>query len=228
MDGSRFDYLTKILAAGTSRRRALKDLLGGASGGALSLVGLRRAGASHGRPLGATCMRNEHCASGLCDPATRRCTCLEGTTACGGQCVTTCPAGATPSGSSCQCVCTATGQPPCGTGAATVCCAEGEACVAGACQALAAGTCTAGEDFCTQGSIPSARCGANNTCACLTTPTGAPFCTTGDGVCAACETDADCAAMGHPAGSACVVTGREFCMPCASTGGTACVRPCPV
>ena len=73
MDGHRFDDLTRALASGSSRRRVLKGLVGGAAGGALSLVGLRRAGASHGRPAGATCIRNEHCASGVCDPQTRRC-----------------------------------------------------------------------------------------------------------------------------------------------------------
>ncbi len=129
MDGNRFDALTRSLSNETSRRRVLKGLLGGAAGGALSLAGLRRAGATHGRPAGATCIRNEHCASGLCDPQTRRCTCPGGTTACGGTCVSTaCPAGATLSNASCQCVCTATGQPPCGTGAAAVCCAEDLGC----------------------------------------------------------------------------------------------------
>ncbi len=82
MDGSRFDALTRTLATGTSRRKVLQGLLGGAGAGALSLIGLRRADASHGRPLGATCIRNEHCASGYCDPQTRRCTCSAGT-ACG-------------------------------------------------------------------------------------------------------------------------------------------------
>ena len=90
MDGARFDDLIRSLSNGTSRRRVLQGLLGGAAGGALSLVGLRRAGASHGRPDGATCIRNEHCASGFCDPATQRCTCPGGTPACGGVC---CPAG---------------------------------------------------------------------------------------------------------------------------------------
>ncbi len=107
MDASQFDDLTKALATGTSRRRVLTGLLGGAGAGALSLLGLRSAGASHGRPAGATCLGNEHCASDLCDPQTRRCVCPGGTTACGGQCVsTTCPTGQTLSNSSCQCVCT--------------------------------------------------------------------------------------------------------------------------
>ncbi len=127
MDGTHFDDWTRMLAAGTSRRRVLKGLLGGAGAGALSHLGLRRAGASHGRPPGATCLQNEHCASGLCDLQTRRCTCPGSTTARGGQCVSTaCPAGTTLSGSTCQCVCPATGQPPCGTGATATCCAAGQ------------------------------------------------------------------------------------------------------
>ncbi len=105
MDGSQFDDLTKAFAAGTSRRRMLWGLLGGAATGAISLIGRRRAGASHGRPPGATCIRNEHCASDLCDPQTRRCVCPGGTTGCGGRCVsTTCPTGQTLSNSSCRCL----------------------------------------------------------------------------------------------------------------------------
>ncbi len=132
MDGQRFDEMTRALATGTSRRRVLKGLTGGVLGTLAGALGVSRVGAGHGRPNGATCIRNEHCASGYCDPQTRRCACPEGTTACGDACVgTTCPAGAVLDPTSCTCVCTATGQAPCGTGTAATCACEvayGEAC----------------------------------------------------------------------------------------------------
>jgi len=74
MDGHRCDDLTKALAAGISRRRVLKGLLGGAAAGAMALLGRTRgADAARPRPNGATCIRNDQCQSGLCNQQTRRC-----------------------------------------------------------------------------------------------------------------------------------------------------------
>ena len=87
MDGHRFDDLTRALAAGTSRRRVLKGLLGGAAGAALGSLGLGRGAAAAPRPVGATCIRADHCASGLCDQRTRRCVCPPGLAACNGACL---------------------------------------------------------------------------------------------------------------------------------------------
>ncbi len=87
-DGEWCDAVARLLAAGQPRRRILKSLLGGAAGGALALLGVRRrADATHGRPAGATCLTGSQCASGLCDPRTRRCACAEGQSNCGGACV---------------------------------------------------------------------------------------------------------------------------------------------
>ena len=72
MDTHRFDDLTRVLAAGTSRRRVPKTLLAGAGAGTLAVLGMHRgAEAAESRPPGAACVANRHCASGVCDPATR-------------------------------------------------------------------------------------------------------------------------------------------------------------
>ena len=46
MDGNRFDDMSRRLAAGVSRREALRRIVGGAIGGSLALTGLRRVGAA--------------------------------------------------------------------------------------------------------------------------------------------------------------------------------------
>ena len=73
MDGQRFDRITRAMARGVSRRGAVKGVLGGALAAALGRVATSDAEANHGRPNGSTCISGEHCASGNCDPKTRRC-----------------------------------------------------------------------------------------------------------------------------------------------------------
>ena len=84
MDGRRFDDLAKTLGAGTSRRGVMRGLAG-AMAAALGLAGSKRAEALTPRPAGATCIRNATCASGICNPVTRRCAALLGI---GARCAT--------------------------------------------------------------------------------------------------------------------------------------------
>ncbi len=203
MDGSRFDDLTKVLAAGTSRRRMLNGLLGGAAAGALSLVGLRRAGASHGRPAGATCIRNEQCASGICDPQTRRCACTP---------TISCPAGQTCGTAEDGCG----GTLECGT-----CTGTGERCVSGQCvctpdnaaactglecgiatnncdQTVSCGTCTVAGESCVNGQ-------------CVCTATGQPPCGTGAAAVCCAEGEACVAGACQASAAGTCTEGTNYC-----------------
>ena len=76
MDGTRFDALTKVLAAGLSRRRVLGVLTGAAAA-----VVAAPAGAVSKRRRGEICRKDGECASGACGPrdATGRRRCLGAT-----------------------------------------------------------------------------------------------------------------------------------------------------
>ena len=125
MDGERFDAITRRLAAGASRRGALRLLAGGALGGLLARLGPQEAAATHAgcRHNGASCARAGQCCSGRCDSGTCR-PCTKA-----GQC----PQPANP----CQrAVCTGTGRcalrdKPTGTA-----CGEGQVCCGGVCTVL--------------------------------------------------------------------------------------------
>ena len=163
MDGRRFDDLTKALAGGATRRRVLRGALGGAAGAVLALLGRGR-GAEAGppRPAGATCIRNEHCASGVCDPRTRRCTCTP---------VTACPAGQTCGTAPDGCGQTLTCGPACCQ--PTTCAAAGKNCGpldAGCGVQLQCGECTA--PLTCGGGVQAGVCG------CTPEP-DATFCTPG-------------------------------------------------
>jgi hypothetical protein len=75
LDDSRFDGLTRALAADGSRRR----FLGGIAAAALGFAGLRRVDAATCRQDGGTCTRNGQCCSGYCgepdNRGRRRCGC---------------------------------------------------------------------------------------------------------------------------------------------------------
>src|SRR5436305_4494913 len=93
MEPSRFDELTKGLAAATSRRQALKTIAATTVGSILGLTGLRTAFAKpQCKPNGHGCGTNKQCCSGYCDPTTSLCACQPGT------CTDTCPC---PSGQNC-------------------------------------------------------------------------------------------------------------------------------
>ena len=68
MDGQRFDELTRTLAAGASRRAALRILAGGAAAGFLTLVRGSGARADEGgcKRTGKHCRRPDQCCSGVC------------------------------------------------------------------------------------------------------------------------------------------------------------------
>ncbi len=72
MDGQRFDQMTKAMAGGASRRRALRLAGGAATGALLAAVGVsRRAGAQAGRPcngLRARCAEQAREACGHLSP----------------------------------------------------------------------------------------------------------------------------------------------------------------
>ena len=85
MDGSRFDHLARW-AATTSRRRALRFLVGFALGGLLpSIATDRTAGAACGL-VGDSCTQDGDCCPGARCARNGTCRCKLGLTACGGRC----------------------------------------------------------------------------------------------------------------------------------------------
>jgi len=70
MDGTRFDDLTRALGAGTSRRRVLRSLAGGA---VASLAGVWGARGAEARGIDEACFADGECDSGICSrPRGRR------------------------------------------------------------------------------------------------------------------------------------------------------------
>jgi len=65
MDGRGFDKLTRSLATGVDRRRALKGLLGGTLAAVVGGTVTEHASA-RGKANGASCIHDHHCASGVC------------------------------------------------------------------------------------------------------------------------------------------------------------------
>ncbi len=108
MDGSRFDELTRALAATASRRRVATGL----AAGILGVVGLGRRGrvAAACTPLVRICAAAADCCSGSC--ANGRCACPPGNEPCGANtCAPVCPPDQY-RGSGCRCLCRNIGQPP--------------------------------------------------------------------------------------------------------------------
>jgi hypothetical protein len=74
MDGDQFDAFTRRIATPTSRRQALRLGGGGLAAALLTLTGLRDVAADDTpKPLGKKCRKDAQCASGFCDPVSRRC-----------------------------------------------------------------------------------------------------------------------------------------------------------
>ena len=243
MDGQRSDDLTRSLAAGTTRRHALKLLAGGAVGAVAGLFRLGGAGATHtacGRHHFASCRRDDQCCSGRCAGAEGEKTCLCPATApieCGGtRCCTT--------GQTCcngRCVDTDTNENHCGE--CNNDCDGGEVCRNGTCRCPAghrcpAGTtCTAQEGVCRAATCPAGtqacadnaliRCDPNTAdCYCFTRSNGTTFCgdisasscgTTGD----RCDADNEC-----PPGYGCVDLATNCNCPGNPTTDSFCVPPC--
>ncbi len=71
MDGHCFDDLTRALAEGTTRRRVLRGLAGGALAGAAALLERSPVTADGCKGEGKACKKDEQCCSGLvCIPPT--------------------------------------------------------------------------------------------------------------------------------------------------------------
>jgi len=108
VDGSRFDQLTRALAATAPRRRV-------ATGLAAVVLGIlggswRREVAAACKPLFRACAAAADCCSGFC--ANGRCACAPGNEPCGSNtCAPVCPPDQY-RGSGCRCLCRNTGQPP--------------------------------------------------------------------------------------------------------------------
>ena len=79
MEPTRFDDLTKALAAATSRRQALKTIAATTLGGILGLSGIGNVFAKPCATNGKHCNSKTVCCSGYCDPTTRKCACKPGT-----------------------------------------------------------------------------------------------------------------------------------------------------
>ena len=87
MDHQRFDAITRAMAGGTSRRRVLKGLAGGALGGLVSLIGIGGAEARRCRPIGRNCRAHADCCTDHCnnDGNLYQCTCPPGLGDCDGD-----------------------------------------------------------------------------------------------------------------------------------------------
>jgi hypothetical protein len=167
---TRFDDLTKELAAAKSRRQALRILAAGAAGGMLSLFGPRQAAADHNaqcRDLGDNCRSNaECCGGGVC--VDFHCVCPRGTVACQDQCVPVCTPSTNPcrrnvlNPNTCRCESQPVDGAPCSTG--RFCDATG-ICRGGTCQTA---TCATGRVCSTFPFRACRQTGANPTrCDCV-------------------------------------------------------------
>jgi hypothetical protein len=135
MDGRHFDDLARALAAGASRRNVLKGLTGSAGAalaGALSWRpsfgkgGALRQGCAE---LGARCLRDDACCSGLCDVESRRCVCTDDQEECDDECVDL-------------------RSDPANCGECGESCSAGQRCLDGACCSGSGGTCDGDDECC--------------------------------------------------------------------------------
>lgn len=245
MDQDRFDDVARTLAAGATRRGALRALAGGAVGSLVALLGPRAAGAAcaaAGRRCGdgRRCCRGAVCKGGAC-------ACRAGLTDCGGRCTDletdggncgrcgrVCTGGKTCRDGACVCVpedremtcregrCGATVN-NCGETVECGGCGTGKTCVDGGCRPPEQGTCPAGADSCAGGG--RIGCNGRSDCVCSRTTEGETRCGKYiDGVfCGRCASSADCAQYGP--GAFCAKSGSSFC--CGPDAQNVCQIPCP-
>jgi hypothetical protein len=222
MDGSRFDNLTKTLAAGVSRRGVVRGALGGLAGAALAALGRKSAEA---QPKGGPANECKVGCSGFNRQAKVACerACRE----CGGDIDRVCadfgPFGPTafvccPPGTFCagEGVCCEEGTEPCFQPDGSVtCCPAGTFCdfETGACTP----DCTAEHNFCT--GTPG-RCGDDPDCICSNTSVGIVCHHLSCAACADCASDAECRDQGFGAASVCIPS-DDCC-----GGGSSCLTPC--
>jgi hypothetical protein len=148
LDERQFDELTKVFARRTSRRGALRALVGAGTAGAVTLLGTRSASARQCRDLGQACRSNADCCSRFCPSDSYVCSCPGGFEACQGTCLPTCPGQLVRNPSTCECAC-----PPGTTACANdTCCIDGQQiCFQGSCRpACPQGTFPCGSAACCQ------------------------------------------------------------------------------
>ena len=174
MEPTRFDDLTKALAAATSRRQALKTIAATTLGGILGLSGIGNVFAKPCATNGKHCNSKTVCCSGYCDPTTRKCACKPGT------CNSSCPCDAsqclTCDSSTGTCVSSCDACSTCQGGTCVSSCGSGQVC-------LSNGTCASP---CTPG-VPCS-CGF-----CFPDPSGADYCSpSGATTNMTCANDSQC------------------------------------
>lgn len=194
MDGPRFDRWTRALASGSSRRRLLQGVTGGALAALLAHLGLEEASAACVKvgqrgcrgPQNKTCCPGATCQGGS-KRRVGRCACKAGLTKCGTTCVNT-----TTDGQHCGGC-----NNPCGTGETC----QGGTCVGGG------GECSpscAGGQTCRDGGICACPAGTESSCdfawppGCYCCPVGQFHC--GDGACHECCIGANCGGGGRECG----------------------------
>ncbi len=201
MNPSNFDELTKALASSTSRRQALRTILGASIGGLLGIGGITTAFGRHHRPGKITAPSgpkgNRNCA--------KWCAQVFGpNTSAAGQCTSQAAHG-TGLCSTCgnvapSSICCVRTSGYCNGTSVAACCASGQHCCSGTCSECCADT------DCTNGNT----CGSNNTCVCGSGAACTGICCQGNAPTAIC-----CAS-----GKVCLSNGT-----CASNCD-ACVGPC--
>jgi len=210
MDGSRFDDITRALAAGASRRAVLRRLGAGLAG-----VGLAAAGRGAARAAPSPCAA--FCAD---QPGARGAQCRQACRACAGGPAATCLNAAT---GSFACTDLLTDEANCGACGAA--CGAGETCQDAVCCATTVcgpTCCDAGQDACL----------LNQSCAETCTPTGAA-CPQGCGCFPSVEGPYHCIASGNPTCDDIpqVCSSTADCPPgqhCQETGcGARCLALCP-
>ena len=201
MDEQKFDAIAKRLAAGNTRRGALRLLGGGALGALLAALGRERVAAGEVTPAACT-------ANGVrCGANTPR-----GCGTCCSQCTSRQENGQR------RCACCRDGR---ACRRDDQCCSG--SCMGGVCGGLCPAASSKGQCSPDRVACDVASYGANfGNCYCETSKAGETFCGFAEGECVACETDGDCITV-TGAGSRCV-GGGPFCASCFFNR---CVPPCP-
>jgi hypothetical protein len=233
MDDWQFDALARDVSRAMTRRGTLRLMT---SGFIIALPGIvaREEVAAKCVSLGRKCDKKEDkcCGGAKCKG---RCTCRRDKKACDGTCLSVaeccasreraCNGSCIPNETCCSGV-----ERTCSDGSCVPsagCCGNadcnGGICTSGACEpAPHQGICTAGDDFCTIGSL--VNCGTVvGACFCLVRPNGLSFCAQNASGCQGCTSDADCEGR-FGSGTVCV-RGMGVCG--CGTGGSACFSPCP-
>jgi len=199
MDGTRFDGIARLLAAGVDRRRLAAGLA------ALAGVGAPAAALAGCKKVGKTCEKSKDCCAGArCKNG--KCKCKNSYKECQGKCYDL-----------------DKDEKHCGS--CRTKCGAGETCRNGTC--LGEGNCPAGADSCSGG--PAVSCGGSPTCGCVQSVEGETRCgdfeTSGSGICGTCTSSADCEEALGPGAFCSTTDPGPGC--CATGEGNRCLLPCP-